>query len=87
MMLSNLVRLPLIFISGVFIPIEKMPAWGKAIAPISPLTYASDLARYALLGKGYYPIPLDIILILAFTAAFVVIGVNIHKRSMPKRLS
>jgi len=29
MMLSNLVRLPLIFISGVFIPIEAMPAWGK----------------------------------------------------------
>jgi ABC-2 type transport system permease protein len=87
MMLSNLVRLPLIFISGIFIPIEKMPAWGKAIAPISPLTYASDLARYALLGEGYYPIPLDIFLLLVFTAAFVIIGIVIHKRSMPKRLS
>jgi len=71
----------------VFIPIEEMPAWGKIIAPISPLTYVSDLARYSLLGKGYYPIPLDIVMILAFTALFVIIGIVIHKRSMPKRLS
>jgi len=88
MMLSNLVRLPLIFISGVFIPIEKMPSWGKVLAPISPLTYASDLARYALLDEGgYYPIPVDIFLILFFASLFVIIGIVIHKRSMPKRLS
>jgi len=77
----------LIFISGVFIPIDKMPAWGKVIAPISPLTYASDLARHSLLGKGYYPILLDIFLILVFATLFVIIGIVIHKRSMPKRLS
>jgi len=87
MMLSNLVRLPLIFISGVFIPIEKMPSWGKAIAPISPLTYTSDLARYSLLGNRYYPILLDVSMILAFTVVFVAVGVEIHKRSIPKRLS
>lgn len=88
MMLSNLVRLPLVFISGVFVPIDKMPAWGKAIAPISPLTYASDLARYALLDKGGgYPILFDIVMILVFTIAFLAFGIAIHKRSMPKRLS
>ena len=88
MMLSNLVRLPLVFISGIFIPIDKMPTWGKAIAPISPLTYASDLARYALLDTGGgYPILLDIVMIFTFTVGFITIGTAIHKRSMPKRLS
>jgi len=87
MMLSNLVRLPLVFVSGVFIPIEEIPTWGKAIAPISPLTYVTDLSRYAFLGKGYYPIPLSITLILAFIITFVVIGIGIHRRSMPQRLS
>lgn len=88
MMLSNLVRLPLIFISGVFIPIDRMPVWGKAIAPISPLTYSSDLARYALLNKGgSYPIPLDVAMILVFAVVFIVVGIAIHKRSMTKRLS
>lgn len=88
MMLSNLVRLPLVFISGIFIPIDRIPVWGKAIAPISPLTYAADLARYALLKDGgYYPILLDVVLISVFAIAFVIIGIIIHKKSMPKRLS
>jgi ABC-2 type transport system permease protein len=88
MMLSNLVRLPLVFISGVFIPIDSMPVWGKAIAPISPLTYASDLARYALLDQGgSYPILLDIAMILVFAIVFMIIGIAIHKRNIPKRLS
>jgi len=87
MMLSNLVRLPLIFISGVFIPIERMPGWGKTIALISPLTYASDLARHSLLNEGYYPIPLDIAMILAFGITFIAVGIALHRRNIPRRLS
>jgi len=87
MMLSNLVRLPLIFISGVFIPIERMPGWGKTAALISPLTYTSDLARHSLLNEGYYPIPLDIAMILAFGIIFIAVGIALHKRNIPKRIS
>lgn len=88
MMLSNLIRLPLVFISGVFIPVDKLPTWGKVIAPISPLTYTSDLARYALLDSGgSYPITLDIIMISVFAIGFAAIGLAIHKRNIPKRLS
>ena len=35
MMLSTLVKFPLIFISGVFVPIRQMPVWGKIIALFS----------------------------------------------------
>jgi ABC-2 type transport system permease protein len=87
MMLSNLFRLPLIFISGVFIPIERMPGWGKAVALISPLTYACDLARHSLLGEGYYPVPLDITMILTFSLVFIVVGIAIHRRNIYRRLS
>jgi ABC-2 type transport system permease protein len=37
-LLSNLVRLPLIFVSGVFMPHASMPAWAQALSPISPLS-------------------------------------------------
>jgi len=87
MMLSNLVRLPLIFISGVFIPIERMPGWGKTVALISPLTYASDLARHSLLDEGYYPISLDVAIILAFGITFIAVGIALHRRNIPKRIS
>ena len=45
MMLSSLIKFPLVFISGIFIPLEQMPPWGLALAIVSPLTYFTDLVR------------------------------------------
>ncbi len=87
MLLSNVVRLPLIFISGVFIPIEGMPGWAKVISAFSPLTYTCDLAQHALLGYGYYPIPLGLAVLSAFTIAFFTISIQLHKRTMSRRLA
>ena len=33
MLLSNLIRLPLLFVSGIFMPIGQMPVWARWIAP------------------------------------------------------
>jgi uncharacterized protein YbaA (DUF1428 family) len=41
-LLSNLVRLPLLFVSGIFIPIQQMPIRAHWIAPLSPLSHAID---------------------------------------------
>ena len=38
MTIANLVKFPLIFISGVFIPISQLPSSAQVIAWISPLT-------------------------------------------------
>lgn len=32
MMMLNFIRLPLVFISGIFIPIETLPSWGRVIS-------------------------------------------------------
>ena len=55
MLLSNLVRLPLLFVSGVFLPIAQMPLWARWIAPVSPLSYAGDLIRSGFGQKAYFP--------------------------------
>ena len=86
MMFSTLVKFPLIFISGIFIPLEQMPAWGKLVALFSPLTYLTDLIQYSIQGISYYPILLDVALILAFTVLFLILAVVIHKRNLAKRL-
>jgi ABC-2 type transport system permease protein len=86
MMLSSMIKFPLIFISGVFIPIEELPVWGKAISSISPLTYFMDLARYSIQGTNYYPIALDIIALIAFTIAFLFVAIKIHEHTILKRL-
>lgn len=86
MMQSSLIKFTLVFISGIFIPIEQMPFWGKPVSLISPLTYFVDLARYSLQGTSYYPIALDFAVLIAFTLIFLVAAMKIHKRTMQKRL-
>ena len=86
MMLSSMIKFPLVFISGVFIPIEELPVWGRAISSISPLTYFTDLARFSIQGRSYYPIAIDIIALIVFTVAFLFVAIKIHEHTILKRL-
>ena len=87
MMLSTLVKFPLIFISGVFMPITQMPVWGKIIASFSPLTYFTDMTRHLILNCGYYPLLLDFVMISIFTVIFLIASVRIHEKTLTKRIS
>jgi len=84
MMLSSLVRFPLIFISGIFIPLENLPYWGKLVAMVSPLTYTNDLIRYSLYGVRFYPVYLDIIALLVFSIGFFSFALKFHQRNLVK---
>jgi len=86
MMLSNLVRLPLIFISGIFIPIDQLPTGGQITSLFSPLSYTTDLLRHTLQGSHCYPIALDLLLLLVFTGVFLTFGIGLHKMSLAKRI-
>jgi ABC-2 type transport system permease protein len=87
MMLSSLVKFPLVFISGVFIPVEQLPQWGIAITSISPLTYFTDIVRQLFLNRGFYSLALDFLVLIAFTAAFAFTAIKLHERTIVKRLS
>lgn len=86
MMISSLVRFPLVFVSGIFVPLEQMPYWGQTIASISPLTYFIDLIRYTINGTSYYSIQIDFIAIILFTVTFFFLAVQLHKRTIFKRI-
>jgi ABC-2 type transport system permease protein len=87
MMLSSLVKFPLVFISGVFIPVEQLPQLGIIIASISPLTYFTDLTRQLILEKGYYPLTLDFAMIVIFAVIFSLAAIKLHEKTLTKRLS
>ncbi len=71
MTLLNFIRFPGLFLSGVFMPLEKLPFWLKPVAIASPLTHVVELLRVGISGRCYFPTPL-IPLIVA--AAFVALG-------------
>src|SRR4030043_312788 len=85
-MIASVVKFPVIFISGVFIPLTELPAWGQAIAYISPLTYFTDIARYCIQGRGHLPVALDLLVLLAFTAVFLVVATKLPHKTMPRRI-
>jgi ABC-2 type transport system permease protein len=87
MMLSSLVKFPLVFISGIFIPVEQLPQWGRAIASISPLTYFTDMVRQLFLSRGFYPLALDFLALVAFTAIFAFVAIKLHEKTLTERLS
>ena len=86
MMLSTLIRFPLIFISGIFIPLENLPRWGKLLAPISPLTYTTDIIRYSLYGVKFYPAYLNIAAILAFSVGFFILALKLHQKNLTREI-
>ncbi len=87
MMLSSLVKFTLLFISGIFIPLENLPWYARAISTISPLTYLVDALRYSTNIPGYFPLWLDFIALLIFALIFFFGGVAIHKRVLEKRFT
>ncbi len=85
LMLSSLVKFSLLFISGIFVPIENLPPSLRAISFVSPLTYFVDLLRHATYVGGYFPLWLDFLALLLFTCLFFIGGVAIHRRVLEKR--
>jgi ABC-2 type transport system permease protein len=81
MMPSTLIRWPLLFISGIFIPLSEMAPWARALAYLSPLTYAQDVINYAVLGAGYLNRWLDLGLLLVLLAVFLIPAARLHHRS------
>ena len=87
MTLSNLVRLPLIFFSGVFVPVSAMPQWGQWLSRISPLTYTTELLR-AGIGQEVHIAPIwCAVALICFSAAFWFVSMALHRRNMSRRLS
>ena len=86
MMLSSLIKFPLVFISGIFVPLEQMPFWGLVLSVCSPLTYFTDLVRYSFTGDNFFPVWIDIAALAVFTIVFTVGTMYLHKRTMPKRM-
>lgn len=77
------ITLPMMFLSGVFFPVETMPWIFQKLAYLIPLTYANDALRAVMLkGAGLGAIWLDIVVLLGFTALFFGLGIRGFNRDV-----
>lgn len=80
MSMLNVVRLPLIFISGIFIPIESIPSYGQFVVYLSPLTYGNDLIHAAYSGTTYINPVVDIAMLIVFILIFQFAANRLYKK-------
>ncbi|MEF8879273.1 MAG: ABC transporter permease, partial [Candidatus Thermoplasmatota archaeon] len=78
MMFSSLIRFPLIFISGIFIPLQDLPEMGRILSYFSPLTYLVDLFHAGFDGTSVFPVIVDIFALIIFTSVFLLIASYFH---------
>lgn len=78
MMPSTLIRWPLLFISGVFIPLPEMLPWARSLSFVSPVTYTQDLLNHAVIGAGVLDMGLDIATIPISLVVFLALAIKLH---------
>jgi len=86
MLLSNLIRIPLLFVSGIFMPIGQMPFWVRWIAPLSPLSYVTALIHTAFGRPAFFPVRLSLLMLVLFTLAFLMASCKFHNMWRAKGL-
>ena len=84
MMPLNFVRIPLLFISGVYTPVQELPSWGQIGSMLSPLTHTIELARYALGGETFFGPAVNITVLAFYTGLFLFMGIRFHTMNQRK---
>jgi ABC-2 type transport system permease protein len=76
---------PMMFLSGVFFPVQQMPWYMQDISKALPLTYAADaLRKVMVLGAGIPEIATELIVLIAFGVIMIAIAVPVFKRAMTR---
>ena len=65
---SNFFRFPMIFLCGLFFPIEQLPVWLRPVSYVLPLTYGADVLHGAIHRPPHMPLALNFGLLLLFCA-------------------
>lgn len=84
-MIVNLLMFPMMFLGGIFYPIQQMPWFMQAISKLIPLTYAADAMRkIMLLNAGLSDVLTQIVILIAFGVVTMAIAVPLFRKSMTR---
>jgi ABC-2 type transport system permease protein len=77
---SNFLRFPMVFLCGLFFPIERLPFFLKPLSYVLPLTYGADVLHGAVHGEHTMPFTLDLAVLGAFCLALFAASLKNIKR-------
>jgi ABC-2 type transport system permease protein len=78
---SNFFRFPMVFLCGLFFPIEGLPLILRPLSYVLPLTYGADILHGAFNGKNLLPFWVDLGLLFFFCVMLFLFSLrNIQRR-------
>jgi len=81
--LSNYFRFPMVFLCGVFFPIDAMPVPVQVVAHVLPLTYSVDALRQILTGTlTQLMVVRDVCALILFLMTFLLLAIRLLKKSV-----
>jgi ABC-2 type transport system permease protein len=76
---------PMMFLSGVFFPIQQMPWYMQDLAHILPLTYATTaLRKVMVLGADVPAVGIEILILVGFGVILLAVAVPMFRRAMSR---
>jgi ABC-2 type transport system permease protein len=81
--LANLFRFPMIFLSGVFIPIETLPKPIKFISYLLPLTYSVESLRNSIFSSPHsIPVWISLLILFLFSSFFYFTSTRVLRKRL-----
>jgi len=78
---SNFFRFPMIFLCGLFFPIERLPVFLRPLSYALPPTYGADMLRGAVGGVHTMPYLLNLAALCVFCAGLFALSLRTIRRS------
>ncbi|TCP14491.1 lipooligosaccharide transport system permease protein [Crenobacter luteus] len=78
----TLVVSPMMLLSGVFYPVEQLPAWLQTVSAVLPLTHAIHLARPLVNGTVPAGIATSVAVLAAYALVSFVVAVRLTRRRL-----
>ncbi len=78
--LAQLINFPMMFLSGLFFPVDLMPAWLQPVANLLPLTFLADALRQVMVGATpLHPLGLDVAVVAGCLVVSAVLAVRFFR--------
>ena len=78
--ITQVVQVPMMFLSGIFFPIALMPDWMKGIATILPLTYLGDALRQTMVGGSpFVPLAVGLAILVGWLVVCLAISARFFR--------
>jgi ABC-2 type transport system permease protein len=78
--ITQVVQLPMMFLSGIFFPLEMMPDWLRGVAVFMPLTYLGDALRQTMVGGApFAPLGVDVLVLAAWLVVSMVVSARFFR--------